>query len=218
MRGVERGGAATAIPEGWRQPITHQESSLESVMAGELETMRGLHLQLLHESEPEPDWLEDTNADPLRWPALRFVARPLYQAQDEINHSAAVYVATADAFAVPVERFPDAARKLKQRAVIDPFPSRLYNVVGDFYRSRGALDFSDYGLRVATVEAWRRAALLTAELRVRGVLPAQMPAEVERATLRSPFDSTDFAWDGARGAVVYTGVENHAWRVQHYVY
>lgn len=45
-----------------------------------------------------------------------------------------------------------------------------------------------------------------------------MSAELERATLRSPFGGAAFTWDGVRGAVVYTGEEKHSWRVQHYVY
>jgi hypothetical protein len=217
LRGRSPADVTTAIPEGWRQPLTPAELSFESVMAGEYVFSSGTNSLRLDWRTEVPDWYEDVDANPLRWRALRLAATPFYQPQDDNNHLAADCAAAARAFSVPVARFPEAARTVASRKNPDPFPSRLYNFVGDLYRGEDALDFSQYGLRVATIEGWRRAVLLAAELRARGIDSERVPAELTTATLRNPFDESAFGWDAERAAVVYAGPENDR-RVQRYPY
>jgi hypothetical protein len=218
MHGRSAADSAAAVPEQWSVALTPNELSMEKVMAGELAFSSDAIFHRLDWKEPVPDWLEEAVPNPLRWRVMRFLAQPFYQPQDDLNHFAAYDAAVAKAFAVPVEGFPAAARALQDYHEPHPFPSRVYDWVGDLYRADGYADLSQYGLRVATIEGWRRAALLTAELRARGIPAAQMPVELGAASLRNPFDGSSFTWDAGLQAVTYTGPENHNWRVQHYAY
>jgi hypothetical protein len=101
---------------------------------------------------------------------------------------------------------------LSKRTQTDPFPSRAYDLTGDYLRDWAVADYGSYALRIGTLEGVRRAALTTAELRARGVPASAVSQELAAAPLRNPFDGSSFAWDEKEQAVVYRGPEIHAWR------
>ena len=177
-------GDASPIPDGWRQAITRPELSPERVMAGELTMM------------------EST------WHFPKGVL--FFQEQDISNEFAADYVELVQAFDVPLADYPRTADRWAKRSSRHPFPSRLYDIGGDYLRQVGRAAYYNYLPRVAAVEAWRRAALTTAELRERGIPIAQVPEALARAALRNPFDGKAFAWSTQELAVVYQGTEDQS--------
>jgi hypothetical protein len=177
-------GHASAIPDGWRQEITRPELSLERVMAGELTLMeRAWHM-------PK--------------------GTLFFHEQDISNEFAADYVELVQAFDVSLADYRRTDEQWAKRPVRHPFPSRLYDIGGDYLRRVGAVAYHGYAPRIAAVEAWRRAALTTAELREHGTPLAQVPDALERAPLRNPFDGKPFAWSTEEQAVVYQGTEDQS--------
>jgi len=73
-------------------------------------------------------------------------------------------------------------------------------------------------MRVAAAEGMRRAALLTVELRARGVAIQNVADEMSRSELRQPFDHAAFAWSAEYQAVIYGGFEADQRRRNAYFY
>jgi len=192
----------STIPDGWRRPLTREELSLESVLAGEIVQLKSLW------RDPASNEFEKTSRV------------PFYQPQDVANEMAADYRSVAAAFDVPLSEYLRVERQLLARPMNHVFPSRLYDAGGYFLRSKVRASYEKYALRVAAVEAWRRAALITTQLRARGIPPERLPAELAAAALRNPFDGSSFVWSDADHAVVYEGTEDQpaARRRQVYVY
>ena len=69
--------------------------------------------------------------------------------------------------------------------------------------------FVDYPMRIATLEAARRAALLTVKLRASGIPPEGMKAAIRESDLRDPFEEKAFDWSADRKAVVFQGDDSH---------
>jgi hypothetical protein len=144
--------------------------------------------------------------------------RPLYQAQDVLNHVAADYISAAKAYDVPLAELPGAVDSWRRRPAVDPFLSRIYDATGDYVRELMQIDYGSYALRVATLEGMRRATLVTVELRARGVSASDLATELGTSTLRNPFDGRAFAWNAAEQAVEYLGPDPHQWRRGLYFY
>jgi hypothetical protein len=201
MRRVAPADRAGVIPAGWRAELTRAELRLEGVYGGEQ-----VQMQKLWRST---EWVYGEETP-------RYI--PFFQPQDSQNEVAADYVELVAAFDVPLAEFPRVAEMLSKKPQRHPFGSRLFNLGGDYLGSLGKADYSGYPLRVATVEAWRRAALLTAELRARGVPLTGMTAELAKAQLQSPFRETPFSWSEPEKAVVYQGIEDQGANRRRQVY
>jgi hypothetical protein len=95
----------------------------------------------------------------------------------------------------------------------------VYNPVGEHLkRMYEPAHYINYVYRTASPEGMRRAALLVAQLRARGVSAEQAAAEVANNSLRDPYTGSPFEWDAARQSVVFTGPEKHQWRRYEYFY
>jgi hypothetical protein len=53
----------------------------------------------------------------------------------------------------------------------------------------------------------RRAALLTTELRNRGVHRAHVAAELPESAIRDPYTDEPLGWDAQKGVLTFTGLE-----------
>ena len=99
------------------------------------------------------------------------------------------------------------------------FQWRFYNLPGWIIRNlAGDWGFADYPMRVASVEAMRRAALLTVQLRSHGVATAQVPEALRESELRNPFDLQAFHWSEEEQAVVHEGKEKSSVKRHVYLY
>jgi hypothetical protein len=218
LRHLPRDEALAALPQGWRQELTPEELSMERTMAGEWAYGAGIMREwqtsdeLLGGSEPA---LADTT---FGGRLVSTLLRPFFQAQDQKNFTAAQYLSFARSFDVPLDRYVAVADAI--RAARSPgFELHIYNFVGYTFRSlTGPWVLPEYPMRVAAAEGMRRAALLTVELRARGVAIQNVADELSRSELRQPFDHAAFAWSAEDQAVIYGGFEADQRRRNAYFY
>jgi hypothetical protein len=205
LRGLPQDEAARAVPDEWRVAITDEEKSLRRVMAGELAFTDGMIRETVRDDGFQGYEFEQASiGDRL----VRSLGRPLFQRQDMLNRLARQYSQAAEQFEIPIERYLAAGALPPTEA---HFPSRVYNLAGDYLLDIGAsfVGYRRYGLRAASPEGMRRAALLATELRARGVPVAAMMAAVSAAESRDPFTNRPFGWDATERAVVYEGADGY---------
>jgi hypothetical protein len=187
---------SAAIPAAWSQPFSSDELSMLRALAGEV---RFIQVESRRQT-PGASYLEDEAlSDPESvldgW--LNGIGQVVRPPQRYINKSAEAYMATAKAFAVPLDQYPRAQQELQSR----------------FSASPDTPDATSYAMRVGSIEGMRRATLLTAQLRSRNVGSGEVPAELQSASLRQPFTNAPFDWDAAQSAVTYAGAEKRESRI-----
>lgn len=187
---------AAGIPEGWRRELSPDELSMLRVMAGELRFAEHVLWQMDAGVESPMDRL------------THIFSRPYYQQQDTLNERAGDYLFLVERFAVPIARMEAVTRELKSQRSESSWS--VYNFMGRTLNEISGMEsFVNYPMRVATLEGMRRAALLTAELRARGLAAEAVPGALATSEVRSPFDEATFEWSIEEGAVVYHGRERH---------
>ena len=212
----EMPGARAEVIDSWSEPFGAQELSTRRTMAGELAFSEGVMLQFRNAADGhflEPD------GEGLTLPGriASSLARPYYQHQDQMNYYAAAYLDFAKRFEAPLDRYAEIAKaEQAEEAAPAERSFHLYNATGHALRGiAGTLTSADYPLRVGSIEGMRRAALLTAQLRERGVPLDQMAAELSGAELRNPFDGKPFEWSEEEQAVIYVGPDAERDRKRH---
>jgi hypothetical protein len=204
----------SAIPNEWQREYSAEERSMRLVMAGELEFTRRVFDEAREFSMLEESELEHTMVDK----AGIWLTKPFLKKQDTTNAIAAAYAALCRAFEVPLNQYAAAERELRGRAR-DDSGFAVYNPVGAYLEPvYEPENYFNYVYRTASTEGMRRAALLVAQLRARGVAPKRAAEEVAAHGLRDPYTDLPFEWDAARQSVVFTGPEKHQWRRYEYFY
>ena len=210
----EMPGARAEVLEAWSVPFSTGELSMRRAMAGELSYSEGVMLRYLdadegHFIEPDAEGLT------LLGRIGSSLARPFYQHQDQTNYYAASYLDFARRFEAPLDRYPEIAES-EQAKEPNGFSFHVYNPVGHVFRGiAGTWTYTDYPVRAGSLEGMRRAALLTAQLRERGVSLDQIATELSGAELRNPFDGKPFEWSAEEQAVVYVGPDAERDRKRH---
>jgi hypothetical protein len=192
---------AQAIPETWRVEVSPAERSMLRVMAGELAYFEGAINTAWANADEESDGDEDFADTGFADRLIDRVPR-LVSVQYHVNRTAKLYLAIGEGYEVPLTQYAATTARLKKL-----FPHK---------NTRWKPE--NYALRVGSIEGIRRAALLTATLRARGVPAADVAGELGAAGLRNPFDDTPFEWDANEQAVVYTGPEEHQMRRTEFIY
>jgi hypothetical protein len=211
---LEMPEARGEVIEAWSVPFSTAELSMRRTMAGELAYSEGVMLQYQNGAggyfiEPDQEGLT------LPGRIVSSLSRPFYQHQDQMNHYAGSYLDFARRFEVPLDRYPGLAESGEAK-VPDEISFHVYNAVGHVFRDfAGTATFSDYAMRVGSLEGMRRAALLTVQLRDHGVPLRQVAAEVSSADLRNPFDHKPFEWSADEQAVIYVGPDAEGGRKRH---
>jgi len=203
LRALPPAQRAAAIPPSWRVPMSTEERSMLRVLAGEYEFSRLLvesqQLQMAAASEDGEDFDEDSSSLEAWLAGLGGRLRPW---QRDLNIIASVYIDSAAAFSVPLNQYVRAAEALELR--IPP---------------RGvAMNVSGYAERVGALEGVRRAALLTAELRGRGVPADLVASELAAPAPGNPFTDEPFEWNAEQQAVIFEGIEDHRWNRHAFFY
>jgi hypothetical protein len=210
--------AALAQPADWSREISPRERSMLRAMAGELafaeRILRDdprLFTELVeNESPTAPAFLKR---------GLASLSKPLFKLQATSNLHADDILDFTTAFAVPVDQY-DAASK-QQNARVRSVPVSVYNVTGRLlYRSQQEVGtpYRSYAIRVATMEAWRRAVLLAARLHARGISAEAAAAEVAASELRDPFTNAPFEWNAEHHSVIFVGPESYRRNREEYFY
>jgi len=196
---------AAAIPPAWRTPMSAGELSLLRGLAGEFHWMQSLLRRQTPEQLAElDDEMYVGEGASLAEEMLDQVARRFRPVQRRLNQVADAYVMAADSFAAaPLSGYKAVSKRVDQQT-----------------RGMGlSVMITGYAMRVATLEGVRRAALLTAELRSRGVTPGQVSAELSaEGSAQNPFEVAPFDWDSTQQAVIYLGPEDNRWRRHTYFY
>ncbi len=196
LRSLPAAEQLNAIPGGWRREFSGDELSMLRVLAGELQFAEGALSQVESGSRT---WMSRVTIA---------LSRPYYQPQDTFNELAENYAAVADGFNVPIARMEAVTQQLKSSPSGNPWS--VYNFLGRTLNAASGPElFANYPMRVATLEGMRRAALLTAELRARGLTGDTVPAALNSAEVRNPFNDQPFEWSPEEAAVVYQGREKH---------
>jgi hypothetical protein len=189
-------------PAEWSLPFTKPELSMQRVITGEWIFSSGLLRHSPHDELESEDGAASTIA-------ARLVA-PLYQYQDTSNELAAHYANVALLLDAPLEEFPAViSRVVKETEETRTrlYSITLYNPAGRLALAAGLSSLDNYAVRVADLEGVRRAALLAARLRERGIKPSDVPAALSAGDLRSPYDQQPFEWAAEGGHIVFQGLE-----------
>jgi len=217
LRKLPQDQIESAIPADWSREFSIQERSMLRVMAGEC----AFQIRVLRDSRELLNDLgkpfERVQPPGMSARVVDRVTRPLFQFQATANLFAKDCLRLAEAFAVPIDQYQLAAASLP-RAETNWSP---YNLTGIYlYRSLENLGtpYVIYAVRAATPEAWRRAAVLTAKLRARGIAPDAVGAEIAASELRDPFTLAPFTWNAERRSITWAGPEAYPLHREEYFY
>jgi hypothetical protein len=142
-----------------------------------------------------------------------------FQPQDQVNFYAARHLRMAESFNVPPNRYREVAASLRALAESEPRGAGIYNPIGRFmHKEEDGTEFLGYPMRVASVEGMRRAALVTQQLRARGIAPAYVPTELAHSNLRDPYSEAAFEWDPGARVIVFDDRGDHRWHRSEYLY
>jgi len=204
LRRLPRDALAGAIPPGWRREFDADELSMARVLAGEFEyaTRRA-------RSRAAQDRLAAADSDDADIEAPDFtdhlverLGQTINPPQRVLNRIAAVYLQTSREFNAPLHEYSAIAKRLAAENA-------------DFR----ALEMGKYVARVATAEGERRAALLAADLRARGVPHEAVAAAIAASELVDPFKRQPFAWDPLGSTLAFEAPRaNGRNRLQIYLY
>lgn len=200
---------AGAVPASWREPISASERSLRRAFAYELANVRSYLDDLAAGSDRYSAWAGvDVEQEPESFMQRLddSLADRLFQQQDFVNKRAHRFALIADTLDEPYERIPGALERASAAAAPRAWHEPLYNVVGDMLRAQAAEAYDNYARRISDLEGVRRAAVLAAELRARGVAPEAVAAALENAELTNPYTEQPFVWDGESSAIVFDGL------------
>jgi len=190
---------AQAIAPVWRVPITREERGLYGAFAGEWQMSDAF---ARHAAQSGETGVVSGIA------FFDRLAPRFFQPQATSNLNAAALLDIARAFdVVELGQMPQV---LAQRRRMKP-PTlwtslHPYNPVGHILIDIGKPAFADYGPRAADLEGVRRAALLAATLRTRGITPVHAPAAIRASPLTDPYTGAPLQWDAEHASVVFTGL------------
>ena len=216
LRSLPPEQAALAVPADWTREFTAAERSMRLVLAAETASMKRILVDTKHMAATgkPPAGAEDPGLVE-KW--LGRATDPLFQLQDTVNARADRFMHLCEAFEVPMNQYLKAQKAWNEQ---DRKPgTSMYNPVGAIISAiDGGSYYVQYALRAASVEGMRRAALLTVQLRARGIAPQAASTEVARSELRDPYTDKPFAWNAERHSVTFTAPEDHHWRLSEYFY
>ncbi|QYF94199.1 hypothetical protein KY495_02935 [Massilia sp. PAMC28688] len=196
MRSMPPEQRLQAIPPAWRTALSAPERAILRNAASEFQTLRRSVMVVKNKHRAG------------LWAPLEKLNDRLFQVQHTLNPHADALVATADAFGADYARLPQAASALAGARTDgdDVVDSWLYNLAGRSLPGPRMHEVVFFASRVADLEALRRAALLTAQLRSDDPEPAAMAGKVAASALRNPYTGKPFVWDEQMQAVRFAGI------------
>jgi hypothetical protein len=216
LRNLSLEQAALALPVDWTREFTAAERSMRRVLAAETASMKRILVDGKRQAMEgkAPAGAEDPGFGE-KW--LGRATDPLFQLQDTVNARADHFTRLCETFEVPMNQYLQAQKTWNEQ---DRKPGiSMYNPVGAIVSMIDAGSYYvQYTLRTASVEGMRRAALLSVQLRGRGIAPEAAGAEVVRSELRDPYTDKPFEWNAARHSVTFTAPEDHHWRRVEFFY
>lgn len=195
-----------AMPDQLSDPISNPERSMLRSFAGELRYSASVTRELkrsldAHEVPGGSGALGDVLATRL--------GAPLIQVQDTLNLQAQFFVDIDERMAVDYSALPAVVRTYRQTEseTAPVFLRTFYNPLGSMLAESDRGQFEKSAERMADLEGVRRATLLAAQLRVKGVDAAGMAQALDGALLRDPYTGRAFAWDSSTQSIIFQGLE-----------
>jgi hypothetical protein len=207
LRRLPASARTDAVPPSWRQPLSDEERSLARAFRGEWNYRQHLLRNMKVYGSLFP------TVGPRLSVGERFsnvLMRTLLQPQDSANQDAALVLRVDALLDGPYAGLPAALVQVSD--VVKRPPSgivdTLYNVAGDLILGSVGEQYADYGARVADLEGMRRAALLAADLRARGIPADSVTAFVTLDGARNPYTGEAFEWIVARKSIDFRGLRH----------
>ena len=195
-----------ALPPSWRVPVSDAERSMLRPVGGEWRVF-STSAKFLRDA-PSTSWMP---RDGLAWHdrAVTNFAKSTFQLQATSNRQAELMVAVADAVAVSYEQLPVAVRQMrlqeKKARQLNLWDS-AYNLAGKIVLNEGASEWAKYASPIADLEGIRRATLLVAEFRGKGVAAADVRERLKASPVRDPYDGRSFVWSDEAQAIIFVGL------------
>ncbi len=187
-----------AIPGSWHIPINLSERSMRRCLVDEwLFTDRIIHS------------IKDEELGLGPWGMAWWkIVKPFWQSQDSMNRYAEMILELTKLYDAPYPSVPDAIAKseLVGESYFRPF-SRIFNATGDVYFTTYFPSTFGYALRIADLEGLRRAALVTANFRARGIKVDGIGEALSTSDIRDPYWNNSFSWDEETNSVVFIGLQ-----------
>jgi len=198
---------ADGVPESWRKPITDPERSMRRALTNEWRVVDA-SLQFMKEHDLEFPRTRAGQPRPFLGRMEAKLELPLFKAQATSNRYAAMYVKLDALLSVPYAELGEAVARA---AEADEPPKGVlavtYNVFGNALGDPEPSLFANEAARVADLEGGRRAALMTADLRVLKIPPELAAAMIPLAASRDPYTGGPFVWTAEPATVSFTGLE-----------
>ncbi|HEY0062856.1 MAG TPA: hypothetical protein VGC21_12090 [Telluria sp.] len=203
---------SSAIPSQWRLPVSIDERSILSAVAGEMRFIGAVLAQRREQMQ---------HADGTWNKVIGVLALPALKPQASMNDYAAHVSATTALFDIDYASLPAAKSKAKQMLAASSGNQRYlngYNVLGKYLIGDERESVLKYVLRLADLEGMRLAALCTSQLRSEGVAPDQIAIRLTAAPLQSPYPARPFSWFAPTGSIVFEGLEDGDRGIHTFIY
>ncbi|MDQ2075158.1 hypothetical protein [Marinimicrobium sp. ABcell2] len=173
------------LPLVWESPISEKERSLLEVFTGEYQFSRAA----IHELMQDP-------GDGF----FPHILMPFHKVQATENMQAERLLAAANVMKAPFTDLPD--RLATHQKSMNPARKwSWYNATGHWLSNVYAVDFTQYGTRVADLEGFRRVLLATLHLRQAGVSPEDVAQHLAEHDLKNPYTGKPLLWDSDSNAI-----------------
>jgi hypothetical protein len=196
------------VPVSWSNPISKQERSMLRCMLGEWEFANDTIRHLKNGDFNSSEWGEWR---PIYSSAVWFFVNPMLKSEDSSGRYAELILETVDILDVTYEQYPRAIGRVQEvwnERIESAFPSRIYNLTGDYLFASSMWDLASYSVRVSDLEGIRRIAVAAIEFRSRGILSREIADELPKVETRNPYTEEPFIWDDTTGAIVFQGLES----------
>jgi hypothetical protein len=216
LRRLPPAARTEAIPASWRRPLSNEERSMARALTYEWDYGRRT-MKLMKAPESAATAFGAKYSPTIGDRINSRLSGALLQPQDSANQFADLLLRLEALTDVPYTQLSANLVRARDADKRRTGLAALYNIVGDLsVPDRG--DLADYGARVADLEGVRRAALVTVELRARGVPTDDVAAALALDNARNPYTGEALQWVAARWSIGVTGLQSSTNRYTEFLY
>jgi hypothetical protein len=207
LRRLQQNGVQILVPDAWLVPFNGDELSIKKAMAGEWAFTRTVLKETI---DPRTFFIWDGYDSSVEertiideW--LLEITSHFLLPQATQNEYAEKLLQLVEILDVPIDQFPSALQR--EDAFVKEFNLySLYNPIGHILVGVGMPSYSGFAERVYNLEGARRAALVTARLREKGVRVNQVDSALSKSDITNPFNAKPFTWNAETKSIVFKGL------------
>ena len=203
LRRFPHAQATRAMPDGWVEPITARERSMEKIMANEWEFAD----KNIGSARKAGNLAPENNDSLYEKLKAKVVGRFLLQGQATSNANAVRMLDIVKLFDLECPDIPRAYKKLQTSKEFAPKEFSdfgIYNPVGQILLSINDLEvFAKFGFRMSNLEGMRRVSVLATQLRSNNVKNENVAETLRTSVLRDPYDGNAFVWNPAEKSLEF---------------